>query len=82
MAEFRKWMDELPMFLKIIFALPVLDGILYGIYRICSDDAPNMVLGAIWLFVGATFGWIFDIAFLLWKGKVFELKPSENSDDK
>ena len=77
MAEFRKWMDSLPLIVKIIFALPVLDGILYGIYRICSDDAANMILGIIWIFAGATICWVADIIFLLWKGKVFELKPSE-----
>jgi hypothetical protein len=76
MEEFRKWMDNLPLFVKIIFALPVLDGIIYGIYRICSDDAPNMILGVIWLVAGATICWVLDIVFLLWKGKVFELKAT------
>ena len=74
MAEFRKWMDSLPLIVKIIFALPGIDGILYGIYRICRGDVPNLVLGVIWIFVGATIGWILDIVFLLTKGKVFELQ--------
>ena len=78
MAEFRKWMDSLPLIVKILFALPVIDGILYGIYRICSDDAPNMILGIVWIFIGAPIGWIADIIFLLWKGKVFELDPKED----
>lgn len=74
MAEFRKWMDSLPLIVKIIFALPGIDGILYGIYCICRGDVPNLVLGVIWIFVGATIGWILDIVFLLMKGKVFELQ--------
>ena len=74
MAEFRKWMDSLPLIVKIIFALPGIDGILYGIYRICRGDSPNLILGVIWIFVGAAIGWIADIAFLLTKGKVFELE--------
>ena len=32
MEEFRKFLDELPIVLKIILALPFLDGIVYGIY--------------------------------------------------
>ena len=31
--------DKLPWILRLIFALPVLDGIIYGIYRICSGVA-------------------------------------------
>lgn len=73
MAEFRKWMDSLPLVLKIIFALPGIDGILYGIYRICRGDLPNVILGIIWIVAGATICWVLDIIFLLWKGKVLEL---------
>ena len=58
---------------QIIFALPILDGILFGIYRICKGNLPNIVLGIIWIFVGAAIFWILDIVFLLLKGKVLEL---------
>ena len=42
MEEFRKFIDELPIVLKIILALPFLDGIIYGciisyIYSIAVD---------------------------------------------
>lgn len=73
MAEFRKWMDSLPLVLKIIFALPGIDGILYGLYRICRGDLPNVILGIVWIVAGATICWVLDIVFLLWKGKVLEL---------
>ena len=73
MDAYRKWIDSLPLLVKIIFALPILDGILFGIYRICKGNLPNIVLGIIWIFVGATIFWVLDIIFLLWKGKVLEL---------
>lgn len=73
MAEFRKWMDSLPLIVKILLALPGIDGIVYGIYRICRGDMPNVILGIIWIFAGTVLTWILDIIFLLWKGRVFEL---------
>ena len=73
MDAYRKWIDSLPLLVKIIFALPILDGILFGIYRICKGTLPNIVLGIIWICVGATIFWIVDRIFLLWKGKVLEL---------
>ena len=57
--------DKLPWILRLIFALPVLDGIIYGIYRICSGVASGSVLkivmGIVWIFVGAAIFWIIDI---------------------
>ena len=73
MAELRKLMDGLPFWLKIVLALPVVDGVVYGIYRICKGTLPNVVLGIVWIFAGTVLTWILDIVFLLWKGKVFEL---------
>ena len=63
MDAYRKWIDSLPLLVKILF----------GIYRICKGNLPNIVLGIIWIFVGAAIFWILDIIFLLWKGKVLEL---------
>ena len=74
MAEFRKWMDSLPLIVKILLALPGLDGIVYGIYRICRGDLANAILGIIWIPIGAAIGWILDIFMILTQGKVFELK--------
>lgn len=73
MNAYRKLIDELPLILRIILALPVLDGIVYGIYRICKGNTPNMILGIAWIFVGATVGWILDIVFLVLGKKLFEL---------
>lgn len=43
--------DKLPWILRLIFALPVLDGIIYGIYRICSGVASGSVL-KLWVSYG------------------------------
>ena len=74
MKEFRKWMDSLPLIVKILLAIPGLDGLFYGIYRICRGDLANMILGLIWIPIGAAIGWVLDIFYLLTKGRVFELK--------
>lgn len=66
--------DKLPWILRLIFALPVLDGIIYGIYRICSGVASGSVLkiimGIVWIFVGAAIFWIIDIICVIICGKV------------
>ena len=73
MDAYRKWINSLPLIVKIILALPVLDGIFYGIYRICSGKLPNIILGIIWIFVGTCITWILDIIFLAMGKPVFEL---------
>ncbi len=80
--------DKLPWILRLIFALPVLDGIIYGIYRICSGVASGSVLkiimGIVWIFVGAAIFWIIDIicVIILRQGHRFgltaRLKKSRN----
>mgnify|MGYP007038883857 FL=1 len=66
--------DKLPWILRLIFALPVLDGIIYGIYRICSGVASGSVLkivmGIVWIFVGAAIFWVIDIICVIICGKV------------
>ena len=73
MKEFRKFIDSLPLILRIILALPLLDGIVYGIYRICKGNTPNVILGIIWIFAGTAITWIVDLVFLLLGKKIFEL---------
>ena len=74
MAEYRKWLNSLPLIVKILLALPIIDGIIYGIYRICSGKTPNIVVGIVWFFIGSVIGWILDIVFLLLEKPVFELE--------
>ena len=73
MAEYRKWLNSLPLIVKIILALPFIDGIFYGAYRICNGKTPNVILGIVWIFIGAVVGWILDIVFLLLEKPIFEL---------
>ena len=77
MNEFRKAIDELPLIIKIILALPFIDGLLYGIYRICRGDTVAVILGVVWIFIGSTFGWILDIVFLALGKPVFEFNESD-----
>lgn len=73
MAEFRKMIDSLPFIVRVLLALPAIDGIVYGIYRICRGDLPNVILGVIWIFAGTVLTWILDLIFLFTKGYVFEM---------
>ena len=74
MKEYIKWMDTNPILLKLILALPFLDGIMWGLYRIFKglvrNDAFAILVGIIWIFVGATIFWVIDMLTLIFTGKV------------
>ncbi len=59
--------ESLPFWIRFIFALPGLDGIVYGIYRILKGC---VIEGVIWLIAGTWLTWIVDIFCLLYKGRV------------
>lgn len=67
MKSYVKAIDGLSWILKLIFALPILDGIIYGIYRIAKG---KVILGVIWIFVGATILWIIDLVSVILNKKV------------
>jgi hypothetical protein len=67
MKSIVKFFDDLPLIVKIICALPILDGICYGLYRIAKGQ---LIVGIIWIFLGAAIGWIIDIVSLIMNGKV------------
>lgn len=71
--DFIKAMDSLPLWLKVLFAIPALDFI-WAIYRIvkgvCKNDLVRIVVGVLWIVPGAVFCWIADIVCLLLGGKV------------
>ena len=73
MEAYRKWLDSLPLIVRIILSLPALNGIFYGIYRICKGNTPNLILGIIWIFTGTAITWILDLIFILMGKPVFEL---------
>lgn len=68
MSKLTKSFDKLPWILRLILALPVFDGIVYGIYRILKG---HLIAGLIWIFLGiAVIGSIIDIVSIVQHGKV------------
>lgn len=67
MKEYVKFMDGLPFIAKVILALPGLDGIFWGIYRIAKG---KLILGLIWIFLGFAILWIIDLYSLFTTKKV------------
>ncbi len=67
MKEYVKFIDGLPLILKVILALPGLDGIFYGIYRIAKG---RLIIGILWIVLGFAILWIIDLVSVLLNGKV------------
>jgi hypothetical protein len=67
MNEYVKMIDGLPLILKIILALPGIDGIAYGLYRIAKG---RLIVGILWIVLGFTIFWIIDIVTIVMHGKV------------
>ena len=77
MDGYMKFMNELPLWAKIVFALPCLD-ILWNIYRLFASLKNKNTLGivlaiAIILFFSWNLIAIFDIVMLILKGKIWWL---------
>ncbi len=71
MKSFVKWFDDAPWWLKIIFALPVID-IVWAIYRIVKGIANGkvslIIAGILWILLGWAILWLIDlICVLVWK---------------
>ena len=68
MKGFVKWMDDAPLWLKIVFALPVLD-IVWAIYRLCRSiskgNALGIVLAVLMLIFCPVIFWLVDIITLI-----------------
>ncbi|MBN2696697.1 MAG: hypothetical protein JXR38_04075 [Bacilli bacterium] len=67
MKQYVSFIDGLPLILKVILALPGLDGIFYGIYRIAKG---RLLIGILWIILGFAILWIIDIVTVLMNGKV------------
>lgn len=69
MKEFIKAVDDLPVIIKLILALPGIDSFAWGIYRIVKgldrNDTVQIVVGIIWLLAGWAVLWIIDIITIL-----------------
>ncbi len=66
--------DELPWILKLILALPFIDGIAYGIYRIAKgidrNDLAILIAGIVWIFIGWAILWVIDLITVILYKKV------------
>lgn len=70
-----KTIDGMPWIIKIIFALPILDGLVYGLlYRLpkglVKKDNFQIIIGILWFFLGAAVLWIVDLITVLLNKKV------------
>ena len=76
MKDFIKTMDNLPLIVKLILALPALD-IIWNVVRLLKSVDKNNVVGIvlalILIFVGAPFMWLIDLICILLKGKIWWL---------
>ena len=64
MKGFISFMDKLPLWAKIVLAIPMLD-IIWALYRIVKGLNTNNVLmlvfGILWIFPGSVICWIVDL---------------------
>ena len=76
MKNFIVAMEKLPLLVKVILALPMLD-IIWVVYRIVrSADKKNtlgIVLGIVMVIIGIPFLWLIDIITILITGNVWWL---------
>ncbi len=71
-----KTLDNLPLIVKLILCIPLLD-IVWSVYKLCRSITKNNVLGIILAVLtivpGAAFIWLIDLLTLLLTGKVWWL---------
>ena len=65
-----KWFEEAPFWLKVIFALPLLD-IVWGVFRIVKGatkgDNGLIAIGVVWVILGGPILWIVDMVSIIIK---------------
>lgn len=73
MKKFIKAMDDLPLIVKFILAIPALD-IIWVIYRLVKsltkDNMLGVILAIILIVVGLPWLWLVDMIFIVLKGQV------------
>ena len=69
MAGLVKSFDNLPWIVKLILALPFIDGIAWGIYRVAKGISKNdmtlIIIGVIWIILGMAILWIIDLVTII-----------------
>lgn len=65
-----KWFEDAPVWLKIIFALPVLD-IIWAFFRIVKGAVKGkislVIIGILWIILGWAILWVIDIVSIIVK---------------
>ncbi len=76
MRDLIKAFDELPLIVKVILCIPMLD-IVWSIYKICrsanKSNVVGIVLGVLTIFPGVFFIWIIDLVTVLMNNRVWWL---------
>lgn len=76
MKELIKALDNLPLIVKLILCIPLLD-IVWSVYKLCRSITKSNVLGIVLAILtivpGAAFIWIIDLLTLVLTGKVWWL---------
>jgi len=67
MKSYVDLINGLPLIITVILALPGIDNIVYGIYRIAKG---RLIIGILWIIFGGWVLCIIDIYTLLTEGKV------------
>ena len=85
MNDFIKALDDMPLWAKILLALPVVD-IVWNIYRLCKSIRNNYTLGiviAVLLLIFSTIVWLVDIITIAIQGKIlwFDDALTDNKKD-
>lgn len=74
MKAYLKFIDDLPWFIQLILALPGIDSIAWGLYRLFKgfekNDVMLIIFGVIWILAGWAVLWIIDIISLILNKKV------------
>jgi hypothetical protein len=74
MKEIVRFLDDLPWILKLIFALPAFDNVVWGIYRVAkglqTNNGTMVIVGLLWIFVLGWVGFVIDIYTILTVKKV------------
>ena len=76
MNDIVKAYDGLPWLVKLILALPGIDGIAWGLYRVfkglSKKDNMLVLIGILWIFLGIFILWIIDmVSIILYKKLVW-----------
>ena len=74
MKGFIDAMDKLPLLVKVLLAIPMLD-IVWVVYRIARSiekkNTLGIVLGIVMIFIGIPFLWLIDIVTIIINGNVW-----------